>query len=341
MPARLVLFLLLALPLTPFAGAASAGDDAGCGCDAGDERADALPVATWEFAGAVTSGDGADWYRVEVPAGHAVEFTFTGTAGLVFLVTREDGGGGEGLRLERNDEAERLTVGARDGVLFVGAYGAAYGTPAGTYRVRIEDASPAPDLRIVRVETRQQTDGDPLDRREVRVHLSNPGFAPALTTLEIGASGESAGTRHVASIAVELGPGESGTYHATWDTTGMVGRVHLRMNALVEADLWPEDNELDVQATVGPEVPVPFGIDVSQPHVFCPGSYYAQACLLAPRHSDGRWEVQAAAGAFVIGPVYKSVVAWTWVFVDTSGPTPMPVACANLYEPAPFGYCAP
>jgi hypothetical protein len=274
-------------------------------------------------------GDSADWYRVAVPQGHALEVEYDGTGGVALFVEGADGEfHGDSLAPSPSGSAH-VVAGANGSALLVGAVDYYLDGASASYSIQVRDLGLAPDLRLgnLVVSARPLSVGQVPGGRDVSIDVSNVGFAPAASTLTITAWAGTVGKRTIMDLPLLLAPGEARTLHAVWDTTGEIGEANLVVEAPVVADMRPDDNTERTTSTILVGAPG-LGVDIGNPGVYCALAVYEMACAMLVAH-DGALEAEAWGGVWAPGPAYLGSWFTIQAGADMLSDPPSPIACAR------------
>lgn len=261
MSIRLSFTLLLAFALALPLAAASPQNDAGTGADAPDDWAAAPDVAPGSYAASFGDGDGADWFRVSVPAGKGlVAHAFSPNGGLDLRIVSDDGRQTlwqngccqEGFQKCCSNDvggAVRATV-ARVGIFNAGANGDYY------LDLKVVDLF---DLQITRVDIEDRPIATAAagqlpvgTMRVVRVSVTNHGPGDAIFT-GVGANvqHEWGGQRDLGGQGFDALPaGASTLVEIPWDTTGEAGDVTVHVGTGSPLELNGSNNGMQVRTYV-------------------------------------------------------------------------------------------
>lgn len=230
-----------------------AQDDADSGRDAANSRNGASSIQAGRIAGRLvpTSGDPADWYRVDAPTGMIVDVhSAVGTYVDVYDVEDNWLGSVDDWGAPSDRTLAILSDGRPIYLRLTSTLALHYGFSV--------DVTPAADLRVEHVEIRQSelltsagSTGLSL-QREILVTLANVGLGPSrsanLTVIAIH-EGPTA-SRLIAERNFSIASGETSSLSVPWDTLGQIGDFTIVVAATNEYESEPLDNRWEEKTSV-------------------------------------------------------------------------------------------
>lgn len=286
--ALLLCALLLGIPAAALAPAAQ--DDNGTGADAPEAWTSAVDVPLAAIAGTLdpAAGDREDWYRVAVPAGKVLVWTYHSDIPDAYVYVLDDAGGRLSAYHMWNFFGGNGTWDPKR-IVLPGPHvriGVAEHTGGGTYWIELEafdlaDVS-VDQLTVRRGETPAGEIVRPTLQQVVQVDVSNLGAHPTRAYVEARVHAAATGaSRHLGTVALDLAPGQKAAATFRWSGAGQAGEMRVEATA---TSSWTESRTDNNALSTAAHVLVNrtgFGVDaLNGPAWASDGRSYVQACVL-------------------------------------------------------------